>query len=111
MLLTLVLRKSHMSVNEIQQQSMSMIYLGLPEQNVFWKHIKGVQHYCGSNAEVTTLAFLYVRKLGMIIKRSTSKLDLEVQASIQLCVEHKKKPVFFYQDSTETDPFILIQTE
>ncbi|XP_010255617.1 PREDICTED: uncharacterized protein LOC104596236 [Nelumbo nucifera] len=98
--------------NEIQQQTMSMIYLGLPEENVLQKHIEGVQRYCGSNAKVTTLASQYVRKLGMIIKRSTYELDLDDQASIRLWVERNKKSVFFYQDSSETDPFILgIQTE
>eukprot|EP00262_Sarcandra_glabra_P003821 TRINITY_DN1464_c0_g1_i1.p1 TRINITY_DN1464_c0_g1~~TRINITY_DN1464_c0_g1_i1.p1 ORF type:complete len:660 (-),score=93.17 TRINITY_DN1464_c0_g1_i1:665-2644(-) len=36
----------------------------------------------------------------------------EIQASIRLWVERHKKSVFFYQDSSDVDPFILgIQTE
>ncbi|XP_058070345.1 uncharacterized protein LOC131219297 [Magnolia sinica] len=98
--------------DEIQQQTMSMIYLGIPEENILQKHIEGVQRYCGSNAKVNSLASQYVQKLGMIIKRSTHELDLDDQASIRLWVERNKKSVFFYQDSTDTDAFILgIQTE
>ncbi|KAJ8769214.1 hypothetical protein K2173_000989 [Erythroxylum novogranatense] len=98
--------------NEIQQQTMSMIYLGIPEENVLEKHIEGIQRYCGSDAKVNSLASQYVQKLGMIIKRSTHELDLDDQASIRMWVERNKKSIFFYQDSSEEDPFILgIQTE
>lgn len=98
--------------NEIQQQTMSMIYLGIPEENVLEKHIEGIQRYCGSNAKVNSLASQYVHKLGMIIKRSTHELDLDDQASVRLWLEKSKRSVFFYQDASEIDPFILgIQTE
>lgn len=98
--------------NEIQQQTMSMIYLGIPEENVLEKHIEGIQRYCGSNPKVNSLASQYVHKLGMIIKRSTHELDLDDQASIRMWVERNKKSIFFYQDSSESDAFILgIQTE
>ncbi|XP_062096445.1 uncharacterized protein LOC133802185 [Humulus lupulus] len=99
--------------NEIQQQTMSMIYLGIPEENVLEKHIEGIQRYCGSNARVSSLASQYVHKMGMIIKRSTHELDLDDQASIRIWVQrNNKKSIFFYQDSSETDSFILgIQTE
>ncbi|CAA6668854.1 unnamed protein product [Spirodela intermedia] len=96
--------------NELQQQTMSLIYLGVPAENVLQAHIEGVQRYCGPNASVN--ASQYVQKLEMIIKRSTHELDLDDQASIRMWVEKNKKSVFFYQDSSDTDPFILgIQTE
>ncbi|MBA0553008.1 hypothetical protein Golob_023775 [Gossypium lobatum] len=48
----------------------------------------------------------------MIIKRSTHELDRDDQASIRMWVERNKKSIFFYQDTSEMDPFILgIQTE
>ncbi|ANM58497.1 SWIM zinc finger family protein [Arabidopsis thaliana] len=98
--------------NEIQQQTMSMIYLGIPEENVLEKHIEGIQRYCGSDATVDSLASQYVHKLGMIIKRSTHELDLDDQASIKIWAERNKKSIFFYQESSETDQFMLgIQTE
>uniref|UniRef100_A0A7C9AJD9 SWIM-type domain-containing protein n=2 Tax=Opuntia streptacantha TaxID=393608 RepID=A0A7C9AJD9_OPUST len=98
--------------SEIQQQTLSMIYLGIPEENVVQKHLEGIQRYCGSDAKVNNMASQYVQKLGMIIKRSTHELDLDDQASIRLWVDRNKKSVFFYQDSSEADPFILgIQTE
>lgn len=98
--------------NEIQQQTMSMIYLGIPEENVLEKHIEGLQRYGDSNANVNSLASQYVHKLGMIIKRSTHELDLDDQASIRMWVERNKKSIFFYQDTSETNSFVLgIQTE
>ncbi|KAJ4757345.1 SWIM zinc finger family protein [Rhynchospora pubera] len=98
--------------SEIQQQTMSLMYLGIPEENVLQTHIEGIQRYCGLDERVDLLASQYVQKLGMIIKRSTHELDLDDLASIRMWVERNKKSVFFYQDSTELDPFILgIQTE
>ncbi|GAU43448.1 hypothetical protein TSUD_140850 [Trifolium subterraneum] len=98
--------------NEIQQQTMSMIYLGIPEENILEKHIEGIERYCGSNAKVNKQASQYVHKLGMIIKRSSHELDLDDQASIRMWVERTRKSVFFHQDTSESDPFILgIQTE
>ncbi|KAG0480815.1 hypothetical protein HPP92_011673 [Vanilla planifolia] len=98
--------------SEIQQQTMSLIYLGIPEENVLQTHLEGIQRYCGSDARVNSHASQYVQKLGMIIKRSTHELDLDDQASIRMWVERNKKTVFYYQDTTDTDPFILgIQTE
>ncbi|KAL6220727.1 hypothetical protein ACLB2K_008483 [Fragaria x ananassa] len=98
--------------NEIQQQTMSMIYLGVPEKNILEKHIEGIERYCPSNAKVNSLASQYVHKLGMIIQRSTHELDLDDQASIRMWVERNRKSIFIHQDASETDPFILgIQTE
>ncbi|KAK8962780.1 hypothetical protein KSP40_PGU007671 [Platanthera guangdongensis] len=98
--------------SEIQQQTMSLIYLGVPEENVLKTHLEGIQRYCGSDARIDSFASQYVQKLGMIVKRSTHELDLDDQTSIRMWVERNKKSVFFYQDSSDTDPFILgIQTE
>lgn len=98
--------------SEIQQQTMSLIYLGVPEENILQTHIEGIQRYCSKDAKVDNLASQYVQKLGMIIKRSTHELDLDDQASIRMWVDRNRKSVFFYQDSTEADAFILgIQTQ
>ncbi|XP_071742665.1 uncharacterized protein [Rutidosis leptorrhynchoides] len=98
--------------NEIQQQTMSMIYLGIPEENVLEKHIEGIQRYCGSDAKVNAIASQYVHKLGMIIKKSTHELDLDDQESIRIWADRNKKSIFYNQKSSENEPFILgIQTE
>ncbi|PHT68441.1 hypothetical protein T459_27928 [Capsicum annuum] len=49
--------------NEIQQQTMSMIYLGIPEENVLAKHIEGIKCYYSSDAKVNNLASQYHRSL------------------------------------------------
>ncbi|MBA0644802.1 hypothetical protein Goklo_028918 [Gossypium klotzschianum] len=86
--------------------------VGIPKENVLGKNIECIQLYCGSDATFDTLASEYVRKLGMIIKRSTHELDRDDQASIRMWVERNKKSIFFYQDTSKMDPFILgIQTE
>jgi len=98
--------------NEIQQQTISMIHLGIPEENILEKHIEGIERYCGSNVKFNSLASQHVRKLSMIIKRSTHELDLDDEVSIRMWVERNRKSVFFNQDTSESDPFILgIQTE
>ncbi|KAG4156454.1 hypothetical protein ERO13_D03G176650v2 [Gossypium hirsutum] len=85
---------------------------GIPKENVLGKNIECIQQYCGSDATFDRLASKYVRKLGMIIKRSTHELDRDDQASIRMWVERSKKSIFFYQDTSKMDPFILgIQTE
>ncbi|EPS61942.1 hypothetical protein M569_12851, partial [Genlisea aurea] len=96
----------------IQQQTMSMMYLGIPEENVLEKHIEGIHRYCDPNAKVDGIASQYVHKVGMIIKRSSHELDLDDEASIRLWVERNKKSVFFHRDASVADPLILgIQTE
>ncbi|KAL4578918.1 hypothetical protein LXL04_015050 [Taraxacum kok-saghyz] len=95
--------------HEIQQQTMSMIYLGIPEENVLEKHIEGIQRYCGPDLKLNSIAAQYVHKLGMIIKRSTHELDLDDQESVRIWTQRNKKSIFYYHDD---EPFILgIQTE
>lgn len=96
--------------NEVQQQTMSLIYQGIPSENVLQTHIEGIQRFCGPAAGHN--ASQYVQKLELIIKRSSHELDLDDQESIRLWVKKNRKSVFFHQESTDTDPFILgIQTE
>ncbi|KAJ3674007.1 hypothetical protein LUZ60_005999 [Juncus effusus] len=98
--------------SEVQQQTLSLMYLGLPEENVLQAHIEGVQRYSGPNRSLDSASSQYIQKMGMIIKRSTHELDLNDQASVRIWVEKNKKSVFYYQDASESDPFILgIQTE
>ncbi|KAK8958310.1 hypothetical protein KSP40_PGU004982 [Platanthera guangdongensis] len=84
--------------SEIQQQTMSLIYLGVPEENVPKTHLEGIQRYCGSDARIDSFASQYVQKLGMIVKRSTHELDLDDQTSIRMWVErNKNSPSFTFQ--------------
>ncbi|KAF9611891.1 hypothetical protein IFM89_036674 [Coptis chinensis] len=98
--------------DEVNQTAMSMIYVGMPEENVKQRYIEGIQRYCGPNPKVNSHASQFVQKLGMIIQRSTHELDLDDQASIWLWVARNNKMKFFYQDASENNAFILgIQTE
>lgn len=98
--------------NELQQQTKSMIYRGIPKENILEKHIEGMQRYCGSTAKAHSLASQYVHKFEMIVRGSTYELDLDDQASIQKWVDRNQKSIFFYQNPSEADAFILgIQTQ
>ncbi|GKC30777.1 hypothetical protein Tco_1038071 [Tanacetum coccineum] len=95
--------------HKIRQQIVSMIYLGIPEENVLEKHIESIQRYYGSNAKVNSQ---YVHDIRTMIKRSTHELDLDDQTSIRIWADRNKKSTFYHQDTSETEPFILgIQTE
>ncbi|KAF3786262.1 hypothetical protein EJ110_NYTH25762 [Nymphaea thermarum] len=70
--------------SEIQRQTMSMIYLGIPEENVLQKHTEGIERYCFSNVKGAKLASQYVRKLEVVIRRSIHELDLDDESSIHI---------------------------
>eukprot|EP01018_Ginkgo_biloba_P021358 Gb_34654 [translate_table: standard] len=98
--------------NELRQQTMSMIYLGISEDSILQKHIEDAQRYGGPSSGGDLLASKYVQKLEKVIKRSTYELDPDDVLSVRMWVERNRKYVFFYQDSSDTDSFILgIQTE
>ncbi|KAH9324532.1 hypothetical protein KI387_004710, partial [Taxus chinensis] len=97
--------------NELRQQAMSMIYLGISEESILQKHIEDSETFGGS-ANVGDLACKYVQKLEMVIRRSSYELDPDDLLSIRKWIERHQNYVFFFQDSSDTDPFILgIQTE
>ncbi|RZC69461.1 hypothetical protein C5167_032568 [Papaver somniferum] len=81
--------------DEIQQQTMALIYLGIPEENILQNHMK-----------------VFNATAVRITKWSTHELDLDDQVSIRLWVEKNEETTFIYQDASDTDSFILgIQTE
>ncbi|XP_031487254.1 uncharacterized protein LOC116255537 isoform X1 [Nymphaea colorata] len=84
--------------SEIQRQTMSMIYLGIPEENFFQKHTEGIELYCSSNVNDAELASQYVRKLEVVIRRSTHELDLDDESSIHMWVDRQKKSIFFFDN-------------
>lgn len=97
--------------DELRQQAMSMIYLGISEENILQKYIEGAEAFGGSGSG-GDLASKYVQKLEVVIKRSTYELDPDDLSSVRIWVERHPKNVFFYQDSSDTGSFILgIQTE
>ncbi|KAI3907636.1 hypothetical protein MKW98_016280 [Papaver atlanticum] len=65
--------------DEIQQQTMALIYLGNPEETILQNHIESVQRYCGSNSKVSMSASEYVRKMGLIFRRSTHELEVSIR--------------------------------
>ncbi|RZC73900.1 hypothetical protein C5167_049377 [Papaver somniferum] len=100
--------------DEIQQQTMALIYLGIPVENYCRITLKVFNATVARipKLKVSMSASEYVRKMGLIFRRSTHELDLDDQVSIRLWVEKNKKSTFIYQDASDTDSFILgIQTE
>lgn len=97
--------------NELRQQAMSMIYLGISEESILQKHIQDSETFGGS-ANGGDLASKFVQKLEMVIRRSSYELDPDDALSVRKWLERHHNYVFFFQDSSDIDPFILgIQTE
>ncbi|CAN1304296.1 hypothetical protein LINPERPRIM_LOCUS26144 [Linum perenne] len=90
----------------------SLLYIGVSVETIMQKHNESVEKQGGPSNRDDLLTHRYVRRQERCIRRSTYELDEDDAASISLWVESHQAHVFFYQDFSETDPFILgIQTE
>ncbi|CAH2041049.1 unnamed protein product [Thlaspi arvense] len=68
--------------------------------------------YISEDLRLRVLSLLYVRRLERSIRRSTFELDVDDAVSISMWVESHQNHVFFYEDFSDSDPFVLgIQTE
>eukprot|EP01018_Ginkgo_biloba_P040165 Gb_09265 [translate_table: standard] len=97
---------------ELRQRITYMLYAGFSVESIMQKHIKAVERRGGPSNRDDFLSHKYVRKLERDIRRSTYELDSNDVSSVRMWVENHPNYVFFYQDSSDTEAFILgIQTE
>ncbi|CAN0860202.1 hypothetical protein LINGRAHAP2_LOCUS7882 [Linum grandiflorum] len=90
----------------------SLLYIGVSVETIMQKHNESVEKQGGPSNRDDLLTHRYVRRQERCIRRSTYELDEVDAASISLWVESHQANVFFYQDFSDNDPFILgIQTE
>lgn len=76
------------------------------------RHNESVEKQGGPYNRDDLLTHRYVRRQERSIRRSTYELDADDAVSVSMWVESHQNCVFFYEDFTGSDPFILgIQTE
>ncbi|KAM0947953.1 putative Zinc finger, SWIM-type [Dioscorea sansibarensis] len=98
--------------DELRLQILSLLYVGIPVETIMQRHTEIVEKQGGPCNRDDLLTHRYVRRLERKIRRSTYELDSVDDASVALWVENHQDHVFFYEDFSDSEPFILgIQTE
>ncbi|KAF8677907.1 hypothetical protein HU200_046392 [Digitaria exilis] len=98
--------------DELRLQVMSLLYVGIPVETIMQRHTKMVEKQGGPSNRDDLLTHRYVRRLERKIRRSVYELDDDDTTSIDIWVENHQDCVFFYEDFSDTDTFVLgIQTD
>lgn len=98
--------------DELRLQVMSLLYVGIPVETIMQRHTEMVEKQGGPSNRDDLLTHRYVRRLERKIRRSVYELDDDDTISIDLWVENNQDHVFFYEDFSDTDTFVLgIQTD
>uniref|UniRef100_A0A804MWA0 SWIM-type domain-containing protein n=1 Tax=Zea mays TaxID=4577 RepID=A0A804MWA0_MAIZE len=97
----------------LRLQVMSVLYVGIPVETIMQRHTGMVEKQGGPSNRDDLLTHRYVRILmERKIRRSVYELDDDDAISIDLWVENNQDCVFFYEDFSDTDTFVLgIQTD
>ncbi|KAJ0969567.1 hypothetical protein J5N97_022444 [Dioscorea zingiberensis] len=98
--------------DELRLQILSLLYVGVPVETIMQQHTEIVEKQGGPCNRDDLLTHRYVRRLERKIRRSTYELDSDDDVSIALWVDNHRDHIFFYEDFSDTEPFVLgIQTE
>ncbi|CAN6213393.1 unnamed protein product [Urochloa humidicola] len=98
--------------DELRLQVMSLLYVGIPVETIMQRHSEMVRKQGGPSNRDDLLTHRYVRRLERKIRRSDYELDDDDAISIGIWVENHQDCVFFYEDFSDTDTFVLgIQTD
>lgn len=97
---------------DLRLRVLSLLYVGVSVETIMQRHNESVERQGGPSNRDDLLTHRYVRRQERSIRRSTYELDMDDAISINLWVESHQSQVFFYEDFSDSDPFILgIQTE
>ncbi|CAL5066662.1 unnamed protein product [Urochloa decumbens] len=98
--------------DELRLQVMSLLYVGIPVETIMQRHSEMVKKQGGPSNRDDLLTHRYVRRLERKIRRSDYELDDDDAISIGIWVENHQDCVFFYEEFSDTDTFVLgIQTD
>ncbi|XP_010269623.1 PREDICTED: uncharacterized protein LOC104606193 [Nelumbo nucifera] len=98
--------------DDLRLRVLSLLYVGVSVETIMQRHNESVERQGGPCNRDDLLTHRYVRRLERSIRRSTYELDEDDMVSIAMWVESHQSHVFFYEDFSDTDPFVLgIQTE
>ncbi|XP_048436370.1 uncharacterized protein LOC103965988 [Pyrus x bretschneideri] len=97
---------------EQRQKVMSMLYVGIPLDNIIQHHMELVQGHGGPHNRDDFLSRNDVRNMERGIRNSSPQLHPDDGCSIKMWVQRHRKHVFYFQDSSGSEPFVLgIQTD
>ncbi|XP_077210645.1 uncharacterized protein LOC143846111 isoform X2 [Tasmannia lanceolata] len=98
--------------DELRLRVLSLLYVGVPVETIMQRHTKSVEKQGGPCNRDDLLTHRYVRRLERSIRRSTYEADADDELSISIWVENHRNHVFFYEDLSDSEPFVLgIQTD
>lgn len=97
---------------DLRLRVLSLLYVGVSVETIMQRHNESVVRQGGPCNRDDLLTHRYVRRQERAIRRSTYELDADDAVSISMWIESHQNHVFFYEDFSDSDPFILgIQTE
>ncbi|CAN4127651.1 unnamed protein product [Withania somnifera] len=98
--------------HDLRLRVLSLLYVGVSVETIMQRHNESVERQGGPCNRDDLLTHRYVRRQERSIRRSTYELDTDDAVSISMWVESHQNQVFFYEDFSDSDPFVLgIQTE
>ncbi|KAL3746688.1 hypothetical protein ACJRO7_015616 [Eucalyptus globulus] len=97
---------------ELRQKVMSMLYAAIPIDDIMQHHMELVQRHGGPLNRDDFLSRNDVRNMERLVHNSSHELNENDECSVKIWVRRHQKYVFFYQERTDTEPFIMgIQTK
>lgn len=97
---------------EQRQKVMSMLYVGIPLDNIIQHHIEVVQEHGGPHNRDDFLSRSDVRNMERLIRNSSHELHADDGCSVNIWVQRHHKHVFYFEGSSSSEPFVLgIQTD
>ncbi|KAJ0609562.1 hypothetical protein HanOQP8_Chr03g0121871 [Helianthus annuus] len=97
---------------DLRLRVLSLLHVGIPVETIMQRHNESVEKQGGVSNRDDLLTHRYVRIQERNIRRASCELDEDDDVSIGLWVESHQNHVFFYEDFSDNDPFLLgIQTE
>lgn len=97
---------------DLRLRVLSLLYVGVSVETIMQRHNESVEKQGGPSNRDDLLTHRYVRRQERSIRRSSFELDTDDSVSVSMWVESHQNCIFFYQDFSDTDPFVLgIQTE
>lgn len=97
---------------DLRLRVLSLLYVGVSVETIMQRHNESVEKQGGPSNRDDLLTHRYVRRQERSIRRSSFELDTDDSVSVSMWVESHQNCIFFYQDFSDTDPFVLgIQTD
>ncbi|XP_057985904.1 uncharacterized protein LOC110651108 isoform X2 [Hevea brasiliensis] len=97
---------------ELRQKVMFMLYVGISLDNIIQHHAEVVHGHGGPHNRDDFLTRNDVRNMERVVRNSSHKLHANDDCSVKVWVQRHQKYVFYFQDNSNANPFILgIQTD